>query len=164
MHAHDTDEDLVDVNPHNPAGSLPVFRWRQAGPGLATRRQLREMGLRPGGQEPAARIECRGGKRFAWLYRTDLAKPKRPMTLAKESRARQGDGLLVRRAPAPAAGATSTASRSRPWARAWRWPRRHARRPRTPTPLPRPRTCWPPDPRGPLMQATVPPPSPPYSD
>ncbi|WP_353479642.1 RRQRL motif-containing zinc-binding protein [Streptomyces sp. ALI-76-A] len=46
---------------------------------------MREMGLRPGGQEPAARIECRGGRRFAWLYRIDLAKPKLPMTLAKEA-------------------------------------------------------------------------------
>ncbi len=80
------DEDLVDVDPNDPGdGSLPVFRWRQAGPGLATRRQLREMGLRPGGQEPVARIECRGGKRFAWLYRIDLAKPKFAMTLAKEA-------------------------------------------------------------------------------
>lgn len=43
------------------------------------------MGLRPGGQEPVARIECRSGKRFAWLYRIDLAKPKLPMTLAKEA-------------------------------------------------------------------------------
>ncbi|MFB8036631.1 RRQRL motif-containing zinc-binding protein [Streptomyces sp. NPDC056004] len=67
-------------------GFLPVFRWKQAGrENLATRRELREMGLRPGGQEPAARIECRGGKRFAWLYRIDLAKPKVPMTLAKEA-------------------------------------------------------------------------------
>ncbi|WP_037860459.1 RRQRL motif-containing zinc-binding protein, partial [Streptomyces sp. NRRL F-5065] len=67
-------------------GSLPVFRWKQAGrENLATRRQLREMGLRPGGQEPVARIECRGGKRFAWLYRIDLAKPKFAMTLAKEA-------------------------------------------------------------------------------
>ncbi|MFI8426015.1 RRQRL motif-containing zinc-binding protein [Streptomyces sp. NPDC085479] len=79
------DEDLVDVDPHGPGdGALPVFRWRQAGPGLATRRQLRERGLRPGGQEPVARIECRAGKRFAWLYRLDLARPIRPMTLAKE--------------------------------------------------------------------------------
>jgi hypothetical protein len=82
----DQDEDLVEVDPYDPGdGSLPVFRWRQAGPGLATRRQLREMGLRPGGQEPVARIECRGGKRFAWLYRIDLAKPKFAMTLAKEA-------------------------------------------------------------------------------
>ncbi|MFE4055562.1 RRQRL motif-containing zinc-binding protein [Streptomyces sp. NPDC059096] len=81
------DQDLVDVDPHDPDdGSIPVFRWRQAGrTGLATRRQLRDMGLRPGGQEPVARIECRGGQRFAWLYRIDLAKPKLPMTLAKEA-------------------------------------------------------------------------------
>ncbi|MFJ6355191.1 RRQRL motif-containing zinc-binding protein [Streptomyces sp. NPDC092046] len=86
MHAHDTDEDLVDLDPHDTGdGALPVFRWRQAGPGLATRRQLREMGLRPGGQEPVARIECRGGRRFAWLYRIDLARAKFPMTLAKEA-------------------------------------------------------------------------------
>ncbi|MEU9418414.1 RRQRL motif-containing zinc-binding protein [Streptomyces sp. NPDC048272] len=80
------DEDLVDVDPNDPAdGSLPVHRWRQAGSGLATRRQLRAMGLRPGGQEPVARIECRRGKRFAWLYRIDRALPKLPMTLAKEA-------------------------------------------------------------------------------
>ncbi|MFK0016194.1 RRQRL motif-containing zinc-binding protein [Streptomyces sp. NPDC091027] len=83
----DQDEDLVDVDPYDPGdGSLPVFRWKQAGrKELATRRQLREMGLRPGGAEPVARIECRGGKRWAWLYRIDLAKPKFPMTLAKEA-------------------------------------------------------------------------------
>ncbi|MFI7246377.1 RRQRL motif-containing zinc-binding protein [Streptomyces qinglanensis] len=81
------DQDLVDVDPYDPGdGSVPVFRWKQAGHNnLATRRQLREMGLRPGGQEPVARIECRDGKRFAWLYRIDLAQPKRPMTLAKEA-------------------------------------------------------------------------------
>ncbi|MEV2264559.1 RRQRL motif-containing zinc-binding protein [Streptomyces anulatus] len=80
-------EDLVDVDLTDPGdGSIPVFRWKQAGrTGLATRRQLRDMGLRPGGQEPAARIECRGGQRFAWLYRIDLAKPKFAMTFAKEA-------------------------------------------------------------------------------
>ncbi|QNP68013.1 hypothetical protein IAG43_33970 (plasmid) [Streptomyces genisteinicus] len=77
---------MVDVDPHDPGdGSLPVYRWRQAGPGYATRRQLRAMGLRPGGQEPAARIECRTGRRFAWLYRIDLALPKRIPTLAQEA-------------------------------------------------------------------------------
>lgn len=83
----DQDEDLVDVDLYSPGdGSLPVFRWRQAGrANLATRRQLREMGLRPGGAEPVARIECRGGNRFAWLYRIDLAKPKLAMTFAKEA-------------------------------------------------------------------------------
>ncbi|MEE1943051.1 RRQRL motif-containing zinc-binding protein [Streptomyces sp. TRM 70361] len=64
---------------------LPTYRWRQAPAGFATRRQLRDMGLRPGGQEPVARIECRSGKRFAWLYRIDRAAPKIPMTLAKEA-------------------------------------------------------------------------------
>ncbi|MFF7705370.1 RRQRL motif-containing zinc-binding protein [Streptomyces lydicus] len=87
MADQDQDQDLVDVDPNDPGdGSLPVFRWKQAGrENLATRRQLREVGLRPGGQEPVARIECRGGKRFAWLYRLDLAKPKFAMTLAKEA-------------------------------------------------------------------------------
>ncbi|MFB7030960.1 MULTISPECIES: RRQRL motif-containing zinc-binding protein [unclassified Streptomyces] len=86
MRAHDTDEDLVDVDPYDPGdGSLPVLRWRQAGyTELATRRQLRAMGLRPGGQEPVARIECRGGRRFAWLYRIDRALPKRTPSLAQE--------------------------------------------------------------------------------
>ncbi len=31
-------------------GALPVFRWRLAPDGYATRRQLRAQGLRPGGQ------------------------------------------------------------------------------------------------------------------
>ncbi|WP_374227309.1 hypothetical protein [Streptomyces sp. JJ66] len=72
------DEDLVEVDPYDPGdGSLPVYRWKQAGRAtLATRRQLRQMGLRPAGAEPVARIACRGGKRWAWLYRIDLAKPK----------------------------------------------------------------------------------------
>ncbi|MEV7068550.1 RRQRL motif-containing zinc-binding protein [Streptomyces collinus] len=77
------DEDLVDVDPYDD-GSFPEFRWKRAPQGLATRRQLRVMGLRPGGQEPVARITCRRGQRFAYLYRVDLAKPIRPMTLAKE--------------------------------------------------------------------------------
>jgi hypothetical protein len=77
------DDDLVDVDVYDD-GSFPVFRWQQAPPGLATRRQLRAMGLRPGGQEPVARIECRRGLRWAWLYDIALAKPKRVPTLAQE--------------------------------------------------------------------------------
>jgi hypothetical protein len=42
------------------------------------------MRLRPGGQDPVAQLECRGGKRRAWLYQVDLALPIRPMTFAKE--------------------------------------------------------------------------------
>ncbi|MEU3226784.1 RRQRL motif-containing zinc-binding protein [Streptomyces sp. NPDC006976] len=73
----------VDVYPAKSA-ALPVYRWKQAPKGLATRRQLRQMRLRPGGHDPVATIECRGGKRRAWLYEIDKALPVRPMTLAKE--------------------------------------------------------------------------------
>ncbi|MDF4250464.1 RRQRL motif-containing zinc-binding protein [Streptomyces sp. WMMB303] len=66
--------------------TLPVYRWRLAPDGLATRRQLRAKGLRPGGQEVAAVIERsrrRRGPLVAYLYRIDLAKPVRPMTPAR---------------------------------------------------------------------------------
>ncbi|MCP8706278.1 ferrous iron transport protein A [Streptomyces sp. AC04842] len=92
--------DLVDVDLYDD-GSFPDFGFKQApgavavlaalrgaGPtpmtGLATRRQLRAMGLSPGGQEPVARLIWRKGGRWAWLYRVDLAKPKRKPTLAQE--------------------------------------------------------------------------------
>ncbi|MCX4971244.1 hypothetical protein OHA98_42355 [Streptomyces sp. NBC_00654] len=65
-------------------GSIPTYPWRQAPRGLATRRQLRDMRLRPGGQDPVAQIECRSGTRRAWLYDVEKALPVRPMTLAKE--------------------------------------------------------------------------------
>ncbi|WP_406727914.1 RRQRL motif-containing zinc-binding protein [Streptomyces sp. GD-15H] len=78
-------------------GALPVFRWRLAPDGYATRRQLRAQGLRPGGQEVAAQLERsrRRGPLVAHLYRIDLAKPVRPMTpgrwaaLAAANRARR---------------------------------------------------------------------------
>ncbi|MFG3187560.1 RRQRL motif-containing zinc-binding protein [Streptomyces omiyaensis] len=66
--------------------SLPVSRWRLAPEGLATRRQLRAMGLRPGGQDVAAELErpCRRrAPLVAYLYRIDLARPVRPMTPAR---------------------------------------------------------------------------------
>ncbi|MGW1985408.1 RRQRL motif-containing zinc-binding protein [Streptomyces collinus] len=78
--------------------ALPVFRWRLAPDGYATRRQLRERGLRPGGQDVAAQLERPRRRRpplVAYLYRVDLAKPVRPMTpakwaaLAKANRARR---------------------------------------------------------------------------
>lgn len=69
----------------SPSGDPREPKWRQAPQGLATRRQLRAMGLRPGGHDPVAQVECRGGKRVAYLYRVDLALPKLPMTLAKEA-------------------------------------------------------------------------------
>ncbi|MFJ3934626.1 RRQRL motif-containing zinc-binding protein [Streptomyces sp. NPDC090029] len=67
--------------------TLPVFRWRLAPDGYATRRQLRALGLRPGGQDVAAQLERprrRGrGPLVAYLYRIDHAKPVRPMTPAR---------------------------------------------------------------------------------
>ncbi|GGZ24230.1 RRQRL motif-containing zinc-binding protein [Streptomyces poonensis] len=66
--------------------SIPVYSWRLAPEGLATRRQLRARGLRPGGQDVAAQIErprrCRGPL-VAYLYSIEQAKPVRPMTPAK---------------------------------------------------------------------------------
>ncbi|WP_327578428.1 RRQRL motif-containing zinc-binding protein [Streptomyces sp. NBC_00145] len=66
--------------------TLPVYRWRLAPDGYATYRQLRALGLRPGGQDVAAQIERPRGKRgplVAYLYRIDLALPVRPMSPAK---------------------------------------------------------------------------------
>ncbi|PWJ06809.1 hypothetical protein DKG34_15375 [Streptomyces sp. NWU49] len=66
--------------------AVPVYRWRLAPDGLATRRQLRALGLRPGGQDVAAQLERprrRRGPLVAYLYRVDDAKPVRPMTPAK---------------------------------------------------------------------------------
>ncbi|WP_318213982.1 RRQRL motif-containing zinc-binding protein [Streptomyces sp. SCL15-6] len=66
--------------------SLPVYRWRLAPDGLATRRQLRALGLRPGGQDVAAQVEHPRRRReplVAYLYSIEQAKPVRPMTPAK---------------------------------------------------------------------------------
>lgn len=63
--------------------TLPVYRWRLAPDGYATRRQLRALGLRPGGQDVAAQLERprrRRGPLVAYLYRIDRARPVRPMT------------------------------------------------------------------------------------
>ncbi|MEV8101931.1 RRQRL motif-containing zinc-binding protein [Streptomyces sp. NPDC088135] len=63
--------------------ALPAYRWRLAPEGLATRRQLRTMGLRPGGQDVVAQLERprrRRGPLVAYLYCIDHAKPVRPMT------------------------------------------------------------------------------------
>ncbi|MEU6054864.1 RRQRL motif-containing zinc-binding protein [Streptomyces xanthochromogenes] len=68
--------------------TLPVYRWRLAPDGFATRRQLRARGLRPGGQDVAAQLERprrRRGPLVAYLYLIDLAKPVRPMTPARRA-------------------------------------------------------------------------------
>ncbi|WP_432010454.1 RRQRL motif-containing zinc-binding protein [Streptomyces cucumeris] len=66
--------------------ALPVYRWHLAPDGLATRRQLRAMNLRPGGQDVVAELQRPRRKRgplVAYLYRIDRAKPVRPMTPAR---------------------------------------------------------------------------------
>jgi hypothetical protein len=76
---------------YDPTGStwgMPTFPWRLAPDGMATRRQLRAKGLRPGGQPIAAQLMRRSRRRkagyaVAYLYRIDLAKPVRPMTPGK---------------------------------------------------------------------------------
>jgi hypothetical protein len=74
---------------------FPTFPYHYAPDGLATMRQLRAVGLRPGGQDPIAQILWRRGNRVAYLYRSDLAKPKRTATPAQ--RAAIGKALLARR-------------------------------------------------------------------
>ncbi|MFD3329013.1 RRQRL motif-containing zinc-binding protein [Streptomyces sp. NPDC058701] len=78
--------------------TLPVYRWRLAPDGMATRRQLRAAGLRPGGQDVAAQLERprrQRGPLIAYLYLIEQAKPVRPMTarraaaLAKANAARR---------------------------------------------------------------------------
>ncbi|MDI3389648.1 RRQRL motif-containing zinc-binding protein [Streptomyces sp. B-S-A8] len=76
---------------YDPTGArhgIPTYPWRFAPDGYATRRQLREQGLRPGGQPVAAQLMrvSRGrktGVAVAYLYRVDCAKPVRPMTSRK---------------------------------------------------------------------------------
>ncbi|MGW0146102.1 RRQRL motif-containing zinc-binding protein [Streptomyces sp. NPDC003333] len=76
---------------YDPSGSqygIPTYPWRYAPDGLATRRQLRARGLRPGGQPIAAQVlrpRYRRGPLVAYLYRVDRAKPVRPMTPGKRS-------------------------------------------------------------------------------
>ncbi|MEV7865290.1 RRQRL motif-containing zinc-binding protein [Streptomyces sp. NPDC088124] len=73
-------------------GGIPTYPFRLAPEGLATRRQLRAAGLRPGGQDIAAQLlwyssryrrKGRSPVRVAYLYRIDRALPVRPMTPAK---------------------------------------------------------------------------------
>jgi hypothetical protein len=69
-----------------PGSTLPQHFWRCAPDGMATKRQLRALGLRPGGQGVQAEVirpRYRRGPLVAYLYRIDLAKPVRPMTSRK---------------------------------------------------------------------------------
>jgi hypothetical protein len=74
---------------------IPAYPFHWAPRHLYTIRQLRAKGLRPGGQAPIAQILWRRGLRVAYLYRADLALPKRRATpaqlaaIAKALRARR---------------------------------------------------------------------------
>ncbi|MEU8488125.1 RRQRL motif-containing zinc-binding protein [Streptomyces sp. NPDC048641] len=76
---------------YDPTGAhygIPTYPWKFAPDGYATRRQLRERGLRPGGQPIAAQLmrtsrRRKAGVSVAFLYRVDLARPVRPMTSRK---------------------------------------------------------------------------------
>ncbi|MER7787931.1 RRQRL motif-containing zinc-binding protein [Streptomyces sp. NPDC097640] len=76
---------------YDPTGAtwgLPTYPWQLAPDGLATRRQLRARGLRPGGQPITAQIMRRSrrrksGAQVAYLYRINQAKQVRPMTAAR---------------------------------------------------------------------------------
>jgi hypothetical protein len=72
-------------DPDGTRHGIPTFWWQGAPAGYATRRQLRERGLRPGGQPVAAQVLWAGvgGTRTAYLYRLDLARPKRTATAAQ---------------------------------------------------------------------------------
>lgn len=66
-------------------GGMPAFDFGCAPTGLLTRRQLRDQGLAPGGHEPYARLVWKRGRRWAWLWRSDLATPKRTCTPAQRT-------------------------------------------------------------------------------
>jgi len=76
----------IYVEFYDPDGTrygLPTYPYRWAPKNLLTVRQLRAIGLRPGGQQPAAQILWRRGLRVAYLYDTALALPKRQATSAQ---------------------------------------------------------------------------------
>lgn len=80
--------DLDPTGEHH--GGTPTYPWRMApaDEGLATRRQLRALGLRIGGQPVAAQILCRRGTRYA--VRVPL--PHRPGQAGQADDARQETG------------------------------------------------------------------------
>ncbi|SCG80627.1 hypothetical protein GA0070609_6550 [Micromonospora echinaurantiaca] len=79
------DDPMVFYDPTGERFGLPTYPFKFAPDGLLTRRQLRDRQLRPGGQEPAAQILWRRGKRVAYLFRLDLAVPKRTATPAQRA-------------------------------------------------------------------------------
>jgi hypothetical protein len=91
----DSEDPMVFYDPTGQRYGIPTYPFKMAPSGLATLRQLRADGLRPGGQPVAAQLMWRKGQRRAYLYRIDLAKPKRTATPAQRAALEQA--LLARR-------------------------------------------------------------------
>jgi hypothetical protein len=72
------------LDPEGDRYGLPTYPWKSAPLGLATRRQLRDRGLCPGGQPIAAQVmwRRRGDDVVAYLYDVATARPKRTATPA----------------------------------------------------------------------------------
>jgi hypothetical protein len=77
------------MDPEGERYGLPTYPWQCAPAGLATRRQLSERGLHPTGQHPCGQVLWPRGRdrhtgqertEVAYLYRIDLARPKKTMT------------------------------------------------------------------------------------
>jgi hypothetical protein len=79
----DSEDPMVFYDPTGERYGIPTYPFKLAPEGLATIRQLRTRDLRPGGQDVVAQLIWRRGKRTAYLYRIDLAKPKRAATAAQ---------------------------------------------------------------------------------
>jgi hypothetical protein len=78
----------VYLDPEGTRYGIPTWPWQMAPAGLVTRRQLAARGLRPGGQPVAGMVMWRSSHDvhnpgFAYLYRLDLAKPKRVPSAAQ---------------------------------------------------------------------------------
>jgi len=84
-------------DPEGEIYGIPTYWWKGAPEGLATRRQLRELGLCPGGHEPVAQVLWmrRGKDAAAYLYSIAAAEPKRIPTAAQL--AAVGKALAARR-------------------------------------------------------------------
>ncbi|GGQ79642.1 hypothetical protein GCM10010166_57170 [Couchioplanes caeruleus subsp. azureus] len=88
----DPEDPMVFYDPTGERYGIPTYPFKFAPDGLATLRQLHAKNLRPGGQSVVAQLMWRRGKRVAYLYRIDLAVPKRtatPAQLAALERANQ---------------------------------------------------------------------------
>ena len=85
------------LDPEGERYGLPTYPWQSAPLGLYTRRQLREMGMAPGGQPIAAQVmwRRRGDEVVAYLY--DLSQARRKRTATPAVLVAVGKALTARR-------------------------------------------------------------------